>query len=96
MESAMMSLTEFLEPARGTLPSTELRSWDVRHHLSLDIAAGIEVMHKHNIVHGDIKPDNVLIFMQDNPVVPFVAKLSDFGVCIDMGNPTREDRRFRA
>ncbi|KAH0545481.1 hypothetical protein FGG08_000482 [Glutinoglossum americanum] len=79
----------FVEAAVSTL-STYLaltpwvQRWDVRQHLALDIAAGLAIMHQFNIVHGDVKPDNVLIFKQDNPKAPFVAKLSDFGVCIDM------------
>lgn len=37
-------------------------------------AEGLNVLHKHNIVHQDIKPDNVLIDNDDNYV------LTDFGI----------------
>ncbi|THZ20515.1 kinase-like protein [Aureobasidium pullulans] len=60
--------------------------WDVRHHIALDVAAGVEALHSSEIIHGDIKPAKVLTFRQDNPSVPFLAKLSDFGVCIDMSD----------
>lgn len=82
MEEAMMDLSRFLTIENEGLLGN--RKWDIRQHIALDIAAGLAIMHKFNIVHGDVKPENVLIFKQDNAKVPFVAKLSDFGACIDM------------
>ena len=32
-----------------------------------------------DIIHGDIKPDNVLVFPRDNDGAAFVAKITDFG-----------------
>ncbi len=37
-------------------------------------------------MHGDVKPDNILVFHQDDPKYPVVAKVSDFGLCISMVN----------
>jgi len=31
-------------------------------HLLLDVVQGLQALHKCEIIHGDIKPDNVLIF----------------------------------
>jgi hypothetical protein len=50
--------------------------------LCLDIARGISALHACQIIHGDLKPDNVLIFVSEStrePGVPeHTAKLADF------------------
>jgi serine/threonine-protein kinase len=43
-------------------------------HVALDVARALEHAHSRNIVHRDIKPDNILITPSG------VAKLSDFGL----------------
>lgn len=40
------------------------------------ICQALEYLHKSNITHRDIKPDNILVHTQN----PFVVKLSDFGL----------------
>ncbi|KAL4955493.1 ankyrin repeat protein [Aspergillus filifer] len=77
VEAALMPLTDFLN-------AEDKCSVDVKYQLSLDIANGIEALHGLRIVHGDLKPDNVLVFKTQSDKVPFRAKLSDFGVCIDL------------
>ena len=51
--------------------------------LCLDIGEGLGALHKEGICHGDLKPVNVLVFLQ-HPIVegqePWVAKLCDFGM----------------
>lgn len=47
--------------------------------LSLDIADGLAVLHACHIVHGDVKPDNILIFPRIGHKDSFMAKLTDFG-----------------
>lgn len=87
MEAALAPLTEFLQAEKegeGELITLGQRRWDIKYHLALDIAAGLEAIHAFNVIHGDIKPDNVLIFRCGDRKVPFVGKLSDFGVCVDM------------
>ena len=54
MEAAIMPLGDFL--------SEETRSIEVKYQFSLDIANGLEALHHLKIVHGDVKPDNVLVF----------------------------------
>jgi hypothetical protein len=79
MEAAIMPLGDFL--------ATEERSVDVKYQLSLGIANGLEALHNLKIVHGDVKPDNVLVFDGPSESMPFQAKLSDFGVCVDLEAP---------
>lgn len=87
MEAALFPLSEMLKDSQRHLDTLiAVSHWDVRHHIALDVAAGVEALHSSEIIHGDIKPANVLTFRQDNPSVPFLAKLSDFGVCIDMSD----------
>ena len=47
--------------------------------LALDIANGISALHASRIVHGDVKPDNILIFPRIGSQDAFMAKLTDFG-----------------
>lgn len=46
--------------------------------LSLDIANGISALHASRIVHGDVKPDNILVFPKIGHQDAFMAKLTDF------------------
>ncbi|KAI0890840.1 kinase-like domain-containing protein [Annulohypoxylon nitens] len=50
---------------------------DDRVKLCVDIATAISDMHARGIVHGDIKPLNILVFK--TPVESFTAKVTDFG-----------------
>lgn len=87
MEAALMTLTELLEEDnKGRLGDNPT---DIKYQLSLDVTAGIEALHHLGIVHGDVKPDNILIFKEKSEKVPFVAKISDFGVCIDIESETK-------
>lgn len=45
-----------------------------------DIACGLNALHGCNIIHGDVKAENVLIFR--SPVTEVVAKLADFGCAL--------------
>jgi serine/threonine protein kinase len=48
--------------------------------LCIDIATGVSTIHDKGIIHGDIKPGNVLIF--ESSPSSFVAKICDFGSSI--------------
>ena len=76
----------FVEKAKCSLRSLlkQEPSLEVRHQLISDISAGLACLHETEIVHGDLKPDNILIFEQTNLSVPYIAKLNDFGMCIPL------------
>ncbi|KAF9769894.1 hypothetical protein IL306_012611 [Fusarium sp. DS 682] len=46
--------------------------------LLTDVAEGVTMLHAMKIVHGDLKPDNILLFQTKDRLT---AKLSDFGFC---------------
>ena len=54
----------------------------------LDIAIGLQCLHSCNIIHGDVKSENVLICGHSER--QYVAKLSDFGLSIINPSETEE------
>ena len=52
----------------------------------IDIASGMSAIHEKGVIHGDIKPENVLVFKKDQD--SFIAKICDFGTSILMSTAT--------
>lgn len=78
MPKADSSLTGFIEQHKSwTLAanssSTSSSVASLRVAFATHIACGLKLLHSYGYVHGDIKPDNVLLFGN-------VAKLADFGL----------------
>lgn len=57
-----------------------------RLRLCLDITSGLEALHTHGVIHGDLKPNNILIFKSWNG--GYTAKLADFGSAILLSQTT--------
>ncbi len=51
----------------------------------LQLTDGVDYIHKHGIVHRDIKPDN-LFYLPDGTI-----KISDFGIAAPIGTPNKGD-----
>ncbi|KAM3087805.1 hypothetical protein ACMFMG_001876 [Clarireedia jacksonii] len=69
---------------KGTLADLQSRNKQlpekIKLNLCLGVARGLEVLHENNIIHGDIKPENVLVCSHAEDT--YIAKLADFGFAI--------------
>lgn len=70
------TLKEIIVKERGALP------WKWSVNIAIQIASALEVAHKNNIVHRDIKPHNIII-TEDG-----IAKVTDFGIAKAVSNST--------
>ena len=83
-------LLEWME--KGDLSAVLQAAWSVGQHVplryvhyyALSIASAMRAIHQANIVHRDVKPNNVLIRTDG------VAKLTDFGIAKDLMEETRQ------
>jgi len=58
----------------------EFDQWELKQNLGLDVLLGLSALHRFGVAHGDLKPGNVLVAVDNNK--GFVAKISDFGFSI--------------
>ncbi|KAJ5173833.1 uncharacterized protein N7500_001764 [Penicillium coprophilum] len=65
---------DYVIRAPGPGPTTQQKR-----HLTIDIALGLQAIHEAGFIHGDLKPDNIIIFSSEDPTRQLVAKLTDFG-----------------
>eukprot|EP00002_Diphylleia_rotans_P033899 TRINITY_DN7248_c0_g1_i1.p1 TRINITY_DN7248_c0_g1~~TRINITY_DN7248_c0_g1_i1.p1 ORF type:complete len:1468 (+),score=271.04 TRINITY_DN7248_c0_g1_i1:61-4464(+) len=65
-----------------------------RVRIASQVAEAIEFLHKSDVVHGDIRPENVLLFRENSQIVP---KLADFGLatCPKLFTTCREVAYFK-
>jgi len=70
------TLKEIVVEEKGPLP------WKWSINIAIQIASALEIAHKNNIVHRDIKPHNIII-TEDG-----VAKVTDFGIAKAVSNST--------
>lgn len=59
-----------------------------RYHLCAGVAAALDAIHECDLVHGDLKTENVLVFREQGHLV---AKLADFGLSVT-GCADKEER----
>ncbi|KAK4206481.1 hypothetical protein QBC37DRAFT_458881, partial [Rhypophila decipiens] len=93
LEEATMDLREYIEQMRS-LP------FETKREIALDIARGIVALHSCGIIHGDIKPENVLMTIDEGQDSRPVAKISDFSLSFPDTGETRRlvgaTRMYRA
>eukprot|EP00727_Mastigamoeba_balamuthi_P006645 m51a1_g2600 putative tyrosine protein kinase (776) ;mRNA; r:455370-458765 len=72
-------VTEFCQYGSfGALMKKTKLPWYFRLKCMQDCAHGMNFLHCSNVLHRDLKPDNILVITLD-PEAPIVAKLTDFG-----------------
>ncbi|KAJ5827331.1 ankyrin repeat protein [Penicillium robsamsonii] len=70
-----------------------LRSWGPgpsvlqKRHITIDIALGLQAIHQAGFTHGDLKPDNIIVYSDEDPARDVVAKLTDFGGSNQISGP---------
>jgi serine/threonine-protein kinase len=66
-------ITEYAQG--GSLADRMVRPWDWERafKMILDVATGLDFAHRNNVVHGNLRPSNILLDADDVP------KISDFG-----------------
>ncbi|CAM1506017.1 Fc.00g056580.m01.CDS01 [Cosmosporella sp. VM-42] len=65
----------------------------IKQKLLYDAGRGLSIIHACNIIHGDVKRQNVLIFAAQSGYGPYVAKLADFGGAV-YGSEKYDSYRF--
>lgn len=70
------TLKEIIIEEKGPLP------WKWSVNVAIQIASALEIAHRNNIVHRDIKPHNIII-TEDG-----IAKVTDFGIAKAVSNST--------
>jgi len=69
----------------GTLADVQLRgspplSNALKRDVCLGIARGLDALHRHGIIHGDVKPENIIMCSHREKIL--VPKLADFGFAV--------------
>lgn len=71
----------------GSLADRMVRryNWEKAFGIILGVAAGTDFAHKNNIIHGNLRPSNILFDSEDTP------KISDFGLPNHYDEPKRKN-----
>ncbi|TNE50309.1 MAG: hypothetical protein EP343_08690 [Deltaproteobacteria bacterium] len=65
-------LSKYIQENRGTLPI----AWSLK--VMMDIAFAMDEIHKADVIHRDLKPDNIIVI--ERPGKPELVKVVDFGI----------------
>lgn len=56
--------------------------------IALDIAYGLQALHRTGIIHNDLTPDNICLQRDITTSKVIAAYITDFGISIDLNDPT--------
>jgi serine/threonine protein kinase len=74
--------TTELGDLKAWLPENRDVTLGIQLDLCLGIARGVACLHEAGVAHCDIKPENILVFRQDDPECPFIPKIIDFNIAV--------------
>lgn len=87
----MGSLSLFLNGKKeAQMEEGSLLTWEMRSRIALQVASGLEHLHSHNLAHGNIKSNNILL-NED-----FQASISESGLIQLVSAPTPSLSGYRA
>lgn len=89
MEVLTMRLTDYINKTSSD------PKWETFVMIATHVAEGLKYLHNHvkSMVHSDLKPDNVMLFIKDNKVE--IAKLTDVGVSARVYERTLTERTYK-
>jgi serine/threonine protein kinase len=71
-------------------PKSYCLCYSTKWKLVLGIAEGLRTLHRHGIIHGDVKAENVLLNIEANGEL--IPKLSDFACSMDDSGSLKEEK----
>jgi serine/threonine protein kinase len=72
----------------------QVREIKTKFKIAGDIASGLKALHMCDIIHGDLKLDNIVVVPFLDRVVKVIAKLCDFGHSIILRQESRDFKYF--
>ena len=73
MEKCHKDLSEFIKDNKGNISNTMIKN------ILLQLNEAFKMMYSKNLIHRDLKPQNILIKKDDN-INDFIFKIADFGL----------------
>ncbi|GLI66603.1 hypothetical protein VaNZ11_010524, partial [Volvox africanus] len=78
------TLKDALDGAHFTDPDTGTAYKETAVRVAIEIASGMSYIHGRNIIHGDLKPANILLRSNSASPYGFTAKIADFGLALKL------------
>ncbi|GIL88731.1 hypothetical protein Vretifemale_16581 [Volvox reticuliferus] len=78
------TLKDALDGARFTDPDTGMAYKETAVRVAIEIALGMSYIHGRNIIHGDLKPANILLRSNGASPYGYTAKIADFGLALKL------------
>jgi tetratricopeptide (TPR) repeat protein/tRNA A-37 threonylcarbamoyl transferase component Bud32 len=96
----MFLTLEYVEGA-GLFEATRERRWDEIAQIVFQCAHALDYIHRHGLIHFDVKPSNILVIEEKNAPGGFpLAKIIDFGLAAhaieSLDNPVRGTVEYMA